>query len=125
MQYDRGGNHNYNSGAPYNRQGPPRKRSGCKLKTDKNGNRCIVGWNKSKSRGFVTFIASPHKDKAKRLPKKGNSEVWMVKMTQGINVVWHVGLYTPDTKKLKIPDLNMVANPNASNGGYFGTFLKK
>ena len=112
-----------NGHAPAYHQQPKKKRSGCKAKRDKNGNDCIIGWNKSRSRGFISFIAAPHKKKSKN--KSPDSETWMVKVTQGITIVWHVGFYNTETRKLTIPDLNMVANPNAANGGYFGTFLKK
>lgn len=110
MQYDRS----------YQAQRPIKKRSGSKVKTDKNGRPCIIGWNKSKSRGFISFIASPHKKKSKTKSKK--SDLWMVKMQTNLGVKWFVGFYCVDTKKLTIPDLQMVANPAKD---YFGTYIKR
>ncbi|MCU4165219.1 hypothetical protein [Carboxylicivirga caseinilyticus] len=102
----------------------PRKKSGCKYNPNaKNGAPVITGWNKSRSRGFISFIASPHKKKSKG--KNPNYETWMVKVTSGIQTVWHVGQYNLTKGILTIPDLNMVANPKAPNGGFFGSFLKR
>nr|WP_319398211.1 hypothetical protein [uncultured Carboxylicivirga sp.] len=104
----------------------PRKKSGCKYNPNaKNGAEVMTGWNKSR-KGFMSFIASPHKTKSKiKHPNGGNTELWMVKITMGIQEVWHTGFFNPTTKKLTIPALTMVANPNAANGGYFGTYLKR
>jgi len=114
--YNRGGygSRNYNN---QNRQ--PRKRSGSKLGTDKKGRPCVTGYNKSKSRGFITLVAIPCK---KFETKSPNSDKWVATVQFPDGKKTFTAFWNTQTKKLTIPDLQMVANP-AKN--YFGTFVKR
>jgi len=108
-------NRNYNN----NWQRQPKKKSGCRIGTDKKGRPCITGWNVSKNRGFVSFVAVPCKDFKTKSP---NSDKWVVSAKFQDGVKTFTGFYNANSKKLTIPDLNMVANPSKN---YFGTFLKR
>jgi len=121
---------NYNQG--YNRQSyvannyqpgyhnpTPRKKSGCKLGQDKKQRPCITGWNKSKQRGFISFVAVPCNN-AKT--KSANSDKWVATVQFPDGKKTFTAFYNVNSKKLTIPDLQMVANP-AKN--YFGTFVKR
>lgn len=119
FRYNRGGNRNYNSRAPYNRNEPAKKRSGCRIGTDKKQRPCVTAWNVSKTRGFMSMVAVPC-DKAKT--KSPNSDKWVVSIKFPDGKKTFTGFYNVVSKKLTIPDLNMVANP-AKN--YFGTFVTR
>jgi len=109
---------------------PKRKRSGCKQGTGKTGLHYISGWNKSRGRGFITLIASQRKGGKDRMGndrpnvcvnQKGEElliYVCSVRFPHGVET--YTGFYNPNDGKLRIPDLNMTANPRAANGGYFG-----
>ncbi|MFB6458025.1 hypothetical protein ACE38W_22325 [Chitinophaga sp. Hz27] len=108
----------------------PRKKSGCRMRSGwtsrKTGERVddnyITGWNKSMTRGFITFIASPRKERETASP---HNEHWVVTVQFSTGKKTFTGFYNLNTKRLTIPDLQMVANPNAPNGGYFGTNRKR
>jgi hypothetical protein len=108
-----------------NNNDKPKKHSGCdsKLCTVRSTGEqklCIFGWNYSRRNGMVKFIASFHK-----LTKNDNWASWTVKVKyQGRKAELMLGLYDKRSGKLIIPDLEMVANPKAPNGGYFGRFYR-
>lgn len=116
----------------YQRQ-QPKKRSGCKYTTDKNGVPTITGWNVSRKRGFITFIAQPKKNgkgagEIYQSPTtKREFQLWTVKVTfkDQMKETFETGLYYIDTGKLILIDWQLVANPKAPNGGYFGTNSNK
>lgn len=116
-QYQRNGYNGYQGGYPQQQQ--PRKKSGCKIGQDKTGRPCITGWNKSRSRGFLSFVAVPCKDAKTKSP---NSDKWVASVQFPDGKKTFTAFYNVNTKKLSIPDLQMVANP-AKN--YFGTFVKR
>ena len=106
-----------------------KKKSGCKStvisKGNNKGNICITGWNVSKKRGFIRMAAFPKKDA--KINKSKNGRRWMsylveIVFTDKMDKKLFNGLYDLDNNKLIIPDLQMVANPKAPRGGYFGTW---
>lgn len=103
-----------------------KKKSGCKIGVSKNGRQYITGWNVSKERGYITFIANRANDI--EYSSRGG-KIWhryvvniSIKRTMEKRVV--SGLFDIDSKKLIIKELGMVANPKGGRGGYFGTFNK-
>ncbi|PSL43411.1 hypothetical protein CLV51_108100 [Chitinophaga niastensis] len=129
-----GGGSGYAKRTNYSYAGRPqrqaRKKSGCKLKNGwvsrKTGERVddnlLTGWNKSRSRGFITFIAVPRKE---RETSNANFEHWVVSVQFATGRKTFTGFYSISRRVLIVPDLQMVANPHAPNGGYFGTFSKR
>lgn len=113
--YNRGGYNNQYNGY---RQ-PPKKKSGCKLGQDVKSRPVITAWNVSKTRGFITMVAVPCKD-AKT--KSKNSDKWVASVKFADGKKTFTAFYNVVTKKLTIPDLDMVANPSKN---YFGTFVKR
>lgn len=123
---------------PYHRSAPQqaypnsrqiRKHSGARIKDGKNGKPVIFGWNKKRS-AFLTIVACPNNG-ANALAKGGaiitnKKEQEYARWTATIvekntaSVSTHSALYNLSTGKLYLPDLGMVVNPNAPNGGYFG-----
>lgn len=108
-----------------------KKHSGCKKITsyvDKKTAevkpaQMIQAWNYSVSRGMMTMIASPRKKGA--ATKNPNQKMFTCKVffKRTLETKYYLGFYNETTGKLTIPDLQMVANPKAKNGGYFGTFV--
>ncbi len=120
--YNGGGRRNNNRRPPkYTKNGHPAK-SQCRMKPDKTGRPCITGWNVSKERGFITMVSVPCKDFK---TKSKNSDKWVASVKFADGKKTFTAFYNTMTKKLTIPDLDMVANPNAQNGGYFGTYVKR
>ena len=130
--YNRGGgygsgsyrNRGYQSGG--NRQS--KKHSGCQLKTMEDGAPVISGWNYSRRGGMVHLYARPYKGTKKSTSKSGKS--WMNLFVTITNTSTKVqsnysGLFDVDSKKMYIKDLNMIANPKAPHGGYFGKHISK
>lgn len=132
----------YNGGgmAPYNQNyngprqrgygnGKPPKKSGCKVSVMKAGNhqgeQCITGWNVSKRRGMVTFIATPY-SKTQEVTSKSNKQWqnWMVKLTFKDQLQERIvgGMYEVATGRLIMSEIGMVANPRTN---YFGTMFRK
>ena len=103
-------------------------KSGCKLTQDAKGRPCIVAWNKSKTHGLRTLVAVPcndfeipKKNKVTGKPQNSKCDKWVAKVKGGMGSNSMTAFYNPTTKKLTIPDLEMVANPNKN---YFGTYNK-
>jgi len=136
MSYNNYGNRGYsrsgyNQGG-YSRSGNTRsgrKHSGCRMTVVKDtGEQIVVGWNYSRSRGMISFIASPYKGTKTSTSRSGRDwENWFVKITnkRTMQITNHSGLWDCQRRRLLIKDLNMVANPGAPNGGYFGQHISK
>lgn len=127
------------SGTNRNYQGPnmygapmmqTKKHSGCTLKNGWTNrqtgqifeHRLMTGWNYSKTRGMISFIASCKKgDKAKT--KNKNFENWTVKVSysDGRKPEFFLGWYNLATGRLHIQDLQMIANPQKN---YFGKIFR-
>ena len=124
-RYNNGGYNNggYNNGG-YN-NGGYKKKSGCKYKAEaKNNKPAITGWNISQKRGFISFVACPVSDGQVYTSKQGNEFTrWVakVKFNDQMREELISCLYSHKSNKLIFTDWNMVANPSAPNGGYFGT----
>lgn len=119
-----GYNNNYNNNRNYNNNGynnnqPKKKKTGCRIGTDKKNRPCITAWNVSKGRGFISMVSVPCKV-AKT--KSKNSDKWVASVRFPDGVKTFTAFYNVQTKKLTIPDLAMVANP-AKN--YFGTYVTR
>jgi len=106
------------------------KRSGCKLhlRNEQDGSvtMFITAWKADKTNGLVNMIASERK--AGSETRNPNQLRFTCKFTF-VNAMrkpeLFTGFYNKTTKKLTIPELSMVANPNASRGGYFGRYFEK
>lgn len=118
--------------APYrnNNQGqnqrPAKKHSGCRYKSatrQGEAKNIIFGWNFSRRRGMVSFVAVEAKESE---TKNDNYEKWVAKITfkDTGSVQTHTVFYNIAKKILIFKDLGMVANPNAPQGGYFGKFTR-
>jgi hypothetical protein len=101
------------------------KVSGCKMKASYTSFKtrevvdspCVTGWKKEPTGEFFTFIAVLNKDSA---TKSDTWEKMVVKFKRK-------GPYLPqlttgfwDGKRVHMPDLQMIANPSAPDGGYWG-----
>lgn len=100
------------------------KKSGCKYTSkDKTGNGmpAISGWNVSKERGFVSFVAMPYKNYNDDTKNK-NYKSWVATVTvrRTFRQEKVKCLFNVEKKMLLFPDFGMVASPNSPNGGYFG-----
>lgn len=123
------GSFNSNKGN-YRSQGQKKKHSGCKRIVGKNGVEYITGWNFSKSKGMMSFIAGfRHNFKSGQSPQwQSRSGVVYDKMVATITLgpVKHTVscLYDPIKKKLRFPN-SWVASLNAPNGGFWGQISKR
>jgi hypothetical protein len=124
-----GRNNNYpsNNNGGYNRNysksDKPLKKSGCKAGTNKNGNLYVSGWNKSRSRGYITFIAFPYHSTSVYTSGTGKEwENWMIKITAGVDTILKPCLYERSTGRVICKELGLVANPKTN---YFGTMFRK
>jgi len=130
--YNNGGNNsNYNRGG--NNSSAPKKHSGAKWvaiqKGDNAGKQGVSAWNYSRRRGMVTVLIVPwgktHEVKAKSSGRLWQN--WMAKVFfKDIGEPKLFGaMFDVAKRKFYIKELGWVVNPNAPNGGYCGTFIKK
>lgn len=111
---------NYNNSRG-NNGGNRKKKTGCKYKQEaRNGKPCITAWNYSKNRGMITIVASPY-DYYEGENSEG--EIWIVNMTNKTTFAKQTfnGFMKKGSRKLVVPDMGMVANPDTN---YFGTFSR-
>jgi hypothetical protein len=127
--YSRGGYQNdYSRGYDRGVGRQPKKRSGSKFMTDKSGNPCITGWNYSRSRGLISIIAGPYKGTKEVKSKSGKTwQNWFCKILfkDTGEIKKFSGLFNVGNSKLYIQELNMICNPKAPNGGYFGKHISR
>ncbi len=104
-----------------------KKKSGCRV-TMKDTNVPIVSaWKKSK-KGFVTLYARPYKNSQIRKFDDGKEYINLfvtITNKDTMQVTKTSGLFHFDTKKLYLPEFNLVANPRGGRGGYFGIRFTK
>lgn len=115
--------------APYNpnyrRNDAPKKKSGakmgqCVVKSTGESKPYISGWM-VRNRRMYKAICGPCNEYKTKSP---NSEKWLVKYSVDMEMPQLVtGFYNTLTRKLTIPDLSIVLNPSAPNGGYMGSFI--
>ncbi len=122
FQYGNRGNYR-----PSNRQG--KKKSGAKFGfSNGEADRPFVrGWRVTRRFGLITYLCGPNK-KTKRVTSKTGKEWenWTCKIQFGDGNSRLIScLYNPQSKKVTISELGLVINPNAPNGGYCGTFIKR
>jgi hypothetical protein len=123
------GNRNNNSGGYANNNKnsnqAPKKKSGARM-SEKNGKPFVTGWNVSQSRGYITFIAFPY-EKTKRVVSDNGVEWenWMIKINSQRNIepILKPCLMEVATGRILCKELNLMANPKANNGGYFGKMM--
>ena len=86
----------------------------------------ITAWNYAPSRGMMSIIASPRIDASKRKTKNELYENWAVKIfnKRTLQTTWTNGLFHRVKGIIILKDMQLVINPRAKNGGYFGTFVK-
>jgi len=135
-QYNQGYPQNYNGGGYNPQYQKPVKHSGCKKKkgwtSQKTGEQVsdllLFGWNYSRSRGFMKFVASPKKENKEtgkgRKTKNPNWENWTAKVSfkDGRKPEFHNCFYDLENGRLFFPDLEMVANPSKD---YWGTYIRR
>lgn len=115
-------------------------RSGCSSTTTKNGERagmpCITGWNVSKKRGFISFVACPNRDLYEHVSTKTGEvkaikegwERWTATVEQEHPNHFEKQRFTVSVfykvkeQKLYFIDQRLVASPK---GNYFGTCAPK
>lgn len=122
-------NNNYRSNSNYRnnnnndnyRNQPAKKKSGCKLGRTSTDRAMITGWNVSKSRGFITLVATILDEVVKSKRREYVKAVCNITFRDRGNKITTSGFYDAGSRKLYIPELSMVASVNAPNGGYFGT----
>jgi len=121
-----GRQNNYNPGYQGNGQTKEQKKhSGCRMKNGSNGVPCIFGWNYSRSRGLMKFIACGLREPKECVSKTGVIyEKWVVTVTMSdFRKQTVTGFYSASEKKLRMPDLGMVASVSKN---YFGkSFVSK
>lgn len=139
--YNRG-SQSQNQNYPYQQQNrgysgnnaPRKKHSGCKMQNSYVSKATgevvnaplITGWNYAKSRGMLSFIATPRKDKKIRETAHPDWENWYVKVfnKRTLQTEHHNGFYQLSKGRLFIKDMVMMLNPKAPNGGYVGTYIR-
>lgn len=132
-----GGSSNRNYGGysrPYNNAYPaqqaqqrPKKHSGCSIKQNEDGTYCVSGW-KLADGCMVKLYARPYKGTKVITSKSGKRWANLFVTLTNTNTLVKTnmsGLLNLDNKKLYIAELNLVANPKAPNGGYFGKQISK
>jgi hypothetical protein len=124
----RGNRGGYNGGNHQSNNRVVKKHSGCRQGIDKKSNPYLIGWNASRRRGMISFIAAPFSGTKEVKSKSGKTwQNWFVKITfkDSGEVKNFSGLYNVSNHKLYIKELNLVANPSAPGGGYFGKHISK
>lgn len=129
--YNRGySNSNYGR-APYNsyqnRPAQPRKKSGCTLRIMSDGSPILSGWKAGRT-GMLSLYARPYKGTKKIVSKSGKE--WLnlfvtITNRNTMQVQKTSGLFNKQNGKLYIKELNLIANPKAPRGGYFGKHLSR
>lgn len=117
----------YSGGGNYQRR-PAKKHSGCGKKTiDAKTGVVLYGWRLAKGMMYKMY-ATPYAGTKISTSKSGkqwaNYFVRLINTSTG-EIVKTSGLLNLSNHKLYIKELNLVANPSAPNGGYFGKHISK
>lgn len=119
-----------NYGMNRNTYEKPKKKSGCRIrasKYDKN-HYFMSGWKYSKAAGgIIGFSAAPYSKTKTSTSETGKEwSNYLVKLQMPDMTTKLVsGLFDHSNHKLYIKELNLIANPKANNGGYFGKHISK
>jgi len=126
-------NNNNQNNNNRNSSGSGKKHSGAEVvrstKKGYEGVEFVRAWNYRKRRGLLTiFISEYKKTKTVRSEKSGieyrNLLAKVHYEDSGVEKLMGA-LLSLKTNKITIPELGMVVNTHAANGGYCGTFKKK
>lgn len=108
------------------------KHSGCSMKVCKDGETIVLSGWKIMNKCLVQMYARPYKGTktVQSSDPKSKGYNWQnlfvtLTNTKTGDIKKLSGLFCEETKKLYIKELNMVANPKAPNGGYFGKHISK
>lgn len=107
-----------------------KKRSGCRIRASKyeKDQYFLSGWKYSKAlNGIISFKSAPY-SKTKTTTSETGKEWsnYLVTMTMPDMTKKLVsGLFDHSNHKLYIKELNLIANPKAPNGGYFGKHISR
>lgn len=129
--YNQDFSQNRRGNAGYNYQARIKKHSGAKesmIKIGENkGKSCITAWNYSKRFGLRTFLVTSYKNSKFITSKKGREWQTMMVTIKSSGQIPQIASAFLDvmTNKVYIPDMKMVINPKAPNGGYCGTFERR
>ena len=101
------------------------KHSGCTMKMIDGKTPIISGW-KSQSNGMLQLYARPYS--GTKITESKTGKTWcnlFVTITNKLtmSVTKTSGLLDMDENKLYIKEFNLIANPKAPNGGYFGKHI--
>lgn len=127
-RYGSGGG--YSRGFQGNYQQPQRqmkKRSGCRYTTGTDGAPIISAWRKN-NKGMYSLYARPYKG-SKTITSKSGKE-WINLFVTIVNKdtmqeIKTSGLLNLQNKKLYLKEFNLICNPSAPNGGYFGKHISR
>ncbi|MGC3977843.1 MAG: hypothetical protein QM751_06155 [Paludibacteraceae bacterium] len=134
--YNGGASSGY-SRAPYSRnyspsyQQPrvpqPPKKSGCRVIMKDKDTPIVTGWKTSKN-GMLSLYARPYK--GTKLSTSKNGKEWLnlfvtVTNRRTMQKTNMSGLFNLANQKLYIKEYNLIANPRANRGGYFGKHISK
>lgn len=105
----------------------PRKKSGCRLILKDKDTPIISAW-KSQKNGLLSLYARPYKGTRLSVSKSGKEWLNLFvtitnKQTQQITKC--SGLFDLQRQRLYLPEFNLICNPKAPNGGYFGKHISK
>ncbi|MDB0615795.1 hypothetical protein PL372_09625 [Tenacibaculum dicentrarchi] len=107
------------------------KRTGCRLHShlDSEKGFFMTVWKVSKGVLWNGKIFTSDAQLKKGIAQSQSGKNWigvMVVLSAPLNAtVVHTGMLNVDNNKVYIKDWNMVANPHAPNGGYFGKHISK
>lgn len=130
--YNNGGYNGNNGGHNGNNQ-PRKKHSGAKWvpirKGANKGKEAVSAWNFSRRKGLVSVLITPW-DKTHEIKAKTSGRLWQNWMAKvfykDIGMTQLFGaMFDPAKRKFFIKELGWVVNPQAPNGGYCGTFIKR
>lgn len=125
------GNSQYGFNGGYSRgnyqSNRPRKKSGCRLIMKDKDTPIISAW-KSQKNGLLALYARPYKGTKLSVSKSGKE--WLnlfvtITNRQTHQVTKCSGLFDLQRQRLYLPEFNLIANPKAPNGGYFGKHISK
>lgn len=127
--YNNGSGRSYNnsyrsSSNSYNHS--PRKKSGCKIGTDKNGGLYISAWRVNKT-GLYSLYARAYKKTRESVSDKGTHwlNLFVTITNKSTNTITnHSGMYDINRKRLYLKELNLICTTNGQ-GGYFGKHISK
>lgn len=120
-------NSRYNNMRSYRGAQQPRKRSGARITFKDETTPIISAWKKDRF-GFHVLYARPY-SKTKRTKSKSEKR-WLnlfvtITNRSTMQETKCSGMFDLDRQRLYISDLNLIVNPKAPNGGYFGKHISR